>query len=336
MPIVQTRRHFLASARWPPAPRALSALVDPRRRGAAGDDARFGCVEDLPGICVAPRYIAEDLLRAEGFTDISYVAVPARRLSGGMHGARSISLMNFVAPVLVPMDAGDPITVLAGVHRRVLRAVRATSTSGRITDLKGKSVGVQALGSSQHIFLASMAAHVGLDPARTSTGSRVRRPKPWSSSPRARSMPSWLSARAPGTAGQQNRSRDRQQGARPALVAVLLLHGGGNTDFVREHPVATKRAMRAILKAADLCAADPERAAQRLVDGGFTQRYDYALQTLTDLPYDRWREYDPEDTMRFYALRLHEVGMIESSPNKLIADGTDWRFLNELKRELKA
>jgi NitT/TauT family transport system substrate-binding protein len=110
----------------------------------------------------------------------------------------------------------------------------------------------------------------------------------------------------------------------------------GNTDFVREYPVATKRVLRAILKAADFCAADPESAARRLVDDGFTQRYDYALQTLTDLPYDRWREYDPEDTMRFYALRLHEAGMITSSPNKIIADGTDWRFLNDLKRELKA
>ena len=49
-----------------------------------------------------------------------------------------------------------------------------------------------------------------------------------------------------------------------------------------------------------------------------------------------WREYDPEDTLRFYALRLHEAGMIKSSPNALLAEGTDWRFLNELKRELKA
>jgi NitT/TauT family transport system substrate-binding protein len=35
-------------------------------------------------------------------------------------------------------------------------------------------------------------------------------------------------------------------------------------------------------------------------------------------------------------LRLHEAGLIKSSPNKLIAEGSDWRFLNELKRELKA
>ena len=69
---------------------------------------------------------------------------------------------------------------------------------------------------------------------------------------------------------------------------------------------------------------------------GSRERYDYALQTLTELPYDSWREFDPEDSMRFYALRLHEVGMIKSSPNALLAEGTDWRFLNELKRELKA
>ncbi len=53
------------------------------------------------------------------------------------------------------------------------------------------------------------------------------------------------------------------------------------------------------------------------------------------MPYRKWREYNPEDTVRFYALRLHEVGMIKSTPQKLIAQGTDWRFLNELKRELK-
>ena len=59
-------------------------------------------------------------------------------------------------------------------------------------------------------------------------------------------------------------------------------------------------------------------------------------RSLTEVPYKSWRDYDAEDTLRFYALRLHEAGMIESSPNDIIADGTDWRFLNELKRELKA
>jgi NitT/TauT family transport system substrate-binding protein len=53
------------------------------------------------------------------------------------------------------------------------------------------------------------------------------------------------------------------------------------------------------------------------------------------LGYDRWREFDPEDSLRFYTLRMQETGMIKSSPQQIIADGTDWRFLDELKRELK-
>ena len=54
-----------------------------------------------------------------------------------------------------------------------------------------------------------------------------------------------------------------------------------------------------------------------------------------DVPYNRWRIYDPEDTIRFYSLRLQEAGMIRSSPQEIIANGADWSFLNELKRELK-
>jgi NitT/TauT family transport system substrate-binding protein len=65
-------------------------------------------------------------------------------------------------------------------------------------------------------------------------------------------------------------------------------------------------------------------------------RYDYALQGLTELPYARWRDYDPEDAMRFYSLRMRDVGMLKSSPQRIISQGADWRFLRELKRELKA
>jgi NitT/TauT family transport system substrate-binding protein len=109
-----------------------------------------------------------------------------------------------------------------------------------------------------------------------------------------------------------------------------------NREYAARYPVATKRVIRAVLKAADLCVGEPEVAARLIVEGGFTERYDYALQTLTEKPYGAWREYDAEDTLRLYALRLHELGMIKNSPQKIIANGTDWRFLNEVKRELKA
>ena len=55
------------------------------------------------------------------------------------------------------------------------------------------------------------------------------------------------------------------------------------TEFVQKHPVATKRALRAILKAADLCARETERVARFIVDKGFTPTYDHALQTIIDM-----------------------------------------------------
>src|SRR5881296_3451298 len=63
---------------------------------------------------------------------------------------------------------------------------------------------------------------------------------------------------------------------------------------------------------------------------------DALFQAEGFIPYGRWRDFDPIDTIRFYALRLHEAGMIKSSPQKILAQGTDWRFLNELRKELKA
>jgi NitT/TauT family transport system substrate-binding protein len=288
------------------------------------------------GICVAPIYIAEGLLRAEGFAEINYVAVP-----GGVASAQVTArgeadfLLNFAAPLLIPMDAGEPLTVISGAHVGCFELF-ANDTVHRIADLKDKSVGVQAIGSSQHVFLASMATYVGLDPNRDIN---------WVTSPSVKPKELFAEGKIDAFLGfppEPQEMRARNIGHVIVNSAIdspwsqyFCCMVAGNTNFVSEHPVATKRVLRAILKAVDFCAAEPERAAQRLVDGGFTPRYAYALQTLTDLPYDRWREYDPEDTMRFYALRLHEAGMITSSPNKIIAEGTDWRFLNELKRELK-
>jgi hypothetical protein len=146
-----------------------------------------------------------------------------------------------------------------------------------------------------------------------------------------------LSSRGPrgaGAARPQDRSHDSQPGHGQALVAVLLLHSVRQPG-VRPQP-SGQRFLRASLKAADICATEPERTAQRLVDLGFTERYDYALQTLTEISYASWREFDPEDAMRFYALRLHEVGMLKSSPNTILADGTDWRFPQRAQARAKA
>ena len=235
------------------------------------------------------------------------------------------------------LDAGQPITALAGVHVGCYELF-AHEPIRAISDLKGKKVGIpETLGSSGHLLLAVIAAQVGLDPHKDID---------WIVSLSGDFMETFADGKVDAFLGFP----PEPQELRARKVGRVILNtttdqpwshyfcctAYGNRDFVRAHPVATKRYLRAILKAADFCAAEPEQAAQQLVDAGFTGRYDYALQTLTEVPYGVWREYDPEDSMRFYALRLHEVGMIKSTPNAILAEGTDWRFLNELKRELKA
>jgi len=79
----------------------------------------------------------------------------------------------------------------------------------------------------------------------------------------------------------------------------------------------------------------PERAARLMVAKGIARNYQYTLQSVKEIGYPKWREYDPEDTIRYYALRLYEAQVVRSTPQKIIAENTDWRFLNELKEELK-
>jgi NitT/TauT family transport system substrate-binding protein len=287
-------------------------------------------------ICVAPEYVAEGLLQGEGFTEVQYVKKegtvdkPMALASGEV----DITLY-FSGPFLLQLEAGDPIVMLAGAHVGCFELFGTERVHG-IRDLKGKTVAVIGLGAPEHVFLASMAAYVGLDPRKDIT---------WVTHPPAEAgrllaegkidaflafapFPQELRAKRIGHV-LVNSSVDRP------WSQYFCCMVGGNREFVRKHPVATKRALRAILKAADICALEPERAAQLLVDNGDVSRYDDALQTMKEVPYGKWREYDPEDTVRFYALRLHEVGMIKSSPQKIIAQGTDWRFLKEIKKELK-
>jgi NitT/TauT family transport system substrate-binding protein len=110
-----------------------------------------------------------------------------------------------------------------------------------------------------------------------------------------------------------------------------------NREFVSRHPVATTRALGAILNGIDLTAHDPQAAVRFLVDKGYTTQYDYTLEAVTTIHAGGWRaDYNAEDTLRYYALRLYEAGMIRSSPDAIIARGTDWRFLSEVRRDRTA
>lgn len=134
--------------------------------------------------------------------------------------------------------------------------------------------------------------------------------------------------------------QQREQG-RAALPKQTARQGGGSGSRggSSQHEIKCTRdenALRAMLKAADVCSQNPEKVARYLGTKGIERRFDLAFEVLSQLPYGTWRDWSHEDSLRFHALRLKEVGLIQSNPNDLVTRSADWRFLNELKKELKA
>jgi NitT/TauT family transport system substrate-binding protein len=279
--------------------------------------------------------LADEFLPGEGFTEVQWVDMRGAAFTG-LTATGDIDFgMNFIGPTLTGLDAGDPLVLLSGVHVGCFELF-ASERVRAIRDLKDKTMAVRGWGGSDHVFIASILAYIGLDPQKD-----VR----WVVHPMAESTQLFAEGKIDAIAAMPPQSQE----LRARQIGHVLLNSTVDRPwsqyhccmlythkaFVQQYPVATKRVLRAILKAADVCTSEPERAAQFLVDKGYTKTYDYARETMQDVVYRQWREYDPEDTVRFYALRLQEAGMIKSSPQKLIAQGTDWRFFNELKRELK-
>jgi len=333
IPMTQNRRHFLAT---------LTAAGAAGLIGGPSLNAQDGRLETTTVrigravLCIAPQFVADELLRAEGFTDIRYDANESATQAVLALARGEIDFTtSFSPPLIVAIDAGDPITIVAGEH---VGCVELFAREGirSIADLKGKTVGVQGA-STQQAFMSGMASYVGLDPAKDIRWVTGSSPKP-------------LDLFAEGKIDAFLGKPPEPQELRARNIGHVIFNSAidrpwsqyfccmvaGHRDYVRKYPVATKRVLRAIIKAADLCATQPEWAARKIVDAGLTPRYDHALQTLKEIPYAKWREYDAEDTIRFYSLRLREAGFIKATPHKILADGTDWRFFNELKRELKA
>lgn len=291
-----------------------------------------------PGPCgTAPKLMAQDSLRGEGFTDLQYVVGKGGRPDEELLASGKIDLMTgFVGRYILRLDGGDATVILAGLHGGCYELF-GTDQVLSIRDLKGKRVAVTQLTSGRHLLFALMAAQVGLNPHKDIN---------WITEPAAKSIQLFAERKIDAFMAFPLEPQELRAKKIGRVVINMMMDRpwsqyfccmvAGNREFVRRNPVATKRALRAILRAADVCAREPERAARVLMDKGFAKNYEYALDAMKEIAYVKWREYDPEDTMRFYALRMQEVGMIKSSPQKIIAQGTDWRFLKELKKELKA
>jgi NitT/TauT family transport system substrate-binding protein len=309
--------------------RAQPALETKRIRLIVGED-----------ICFAPQFLAEELLRVEGFEQVEYVRMNYEEYpcaSAVVAAGKADFTQDAGTSLAYQIDLGKPVVVLGGVHAGCWQLI-GSSRVRAIRDLKGKRIPISATGSEEHLTISSVLAYVGMDPRRDVEFMKIPE------------FADQLKAFLAGSVDALFAFPPQPQRLRAEKVGHVIVDAtrdrpwnqyfccmvGTHRGFATRHPVATKRALRAMLKATDICAQDPQRAARFLVDRGYESNYETALKVLTDVPFGHWREFNPEETLRFHALRLREVGMIKSDPSRLISRGTDWRFLNELKRELKA
>ena len=267
--------YHAVSPRFPGHPVRGRRRGRPWRPGSLADEGppetttiRLACD---PTICLAP-----------GTSPRTCCARKASPISATCRGRLTLSTMvargeidfdlDTAAWVVSHLDAGEPITALAGVHSGCYELF-AHEPIRTISDLKGKRVGIQSSARAGTCYSRSWRRMSGSTRTRTSTGSPAPTGNPMELFAEGK-VDAFLGvpARAAGAARPQDRSRDPQHRPRTShgrsTSAAWLF---GNREFVRDHPVATKRVLRAILKAADICAAEPERAAQQLVDGGFTR-----------------------------------------------------------------
>jgi len=289
-----------------------------------------------PAICLAPQYLAEDLLRLEGFSEVEYVDIPTQKTVSLLEAGRADITMSAAPDVVSALDMGQGVLPLAGMHAGCYELF-VNGGIAAIKDLKGKSVVITGDDSTERLFISSIVAYVGVSP----------RDIRWIIIPSAdEAMQRFVDGKADAFlafAPQPQELRIKKVGRvildttmdRPWSQYFCCMVSA-RREFAQKYPGATKRALRAFLKAADICAREPERVARYLAAKGYEPRYEIGLEVLKSLPYARWRQSSPQDTLRFHALRLHEVGLIKSSPEKLIAQAADWRFVNELKKELKA
>jgi NitT/TauT family transport system substrate-binding protein len=288
-----------------------------------------------PANCIAPQYMAEPFLREEGFTDVQYPQLAPSNAFAKLAGGEIDFGVGYVALLSPFISEGAPFVMLGGLHLGCWHVV-ATGDIKSMRDLQGKTVSFIGPKFTDGLFMALTLANVGLD---------VNKDVKVVNHPPTEYARLLSSGEVDAVVALPPFSTDlRAKGIGRVIINSVVdppwsnyycCTAWANREWMKKNPVATKRALRAMMKGADVVNKDPEGAARFMVDRGYTNNYDYTCEILKEMPYDAWRDYDPVDSVRFYALRLKEAGIIKATPDEILEKGTDFRYLAALKNELK-
>ncbi|HEY2831129.1 MAG TPA: ABC transporter substrate-binding protein [Sporichthyaceae bacterium] len=314
-----------------------AAAVIPGKQSAAGPALETTSIRlhsIPPAICIAAEYMAEPFLREQGFTDVQYTPYASKDLLAHFAAGDIDFGIGYAAAFIPQIAAGAPLVMLGGVHVGCWE-VFATGDIKSMRDFKGKTVAITGPTFTDGIFMAMTLANVGLD-LRKDVKLVTYPPTEFArllSSGEVDAVVAFpptsndLTAKGIGHV-VLNSMTDAPWSGYYCCTAVV------HRSWMEKNPVATEAALRAVLKGADAVAKDPSAAAHTLVAHGFTPNEGYAHTALHQMPYHIWRDFDPEDSVRFYTLRLKEAGIIDRTPAQIIKQATNFSYLAQLKLEL--
>jgi NitT/TauT family transport system substrate-binding protein len=297
----------------------------------------------IPAACEPGLLLAADYLREEGFTDIRYVATSFVERGWLLNHEADISI-GHPEFLTASLDAGVPLVMLTGLHSGCLELWAAPGIQ-TIGELRGRKIAVRRADTSDQYYawFATMLGYVGIDPLKDVqfiTGGDGPGMNNAFIEGRADAVLTGaetgpLFRRLPKAPGKVILATMTDKPWSQYLCCTLV----AQRDWARQNPIATKRVTRAVLRATDRAAKDPGRAAHDVVAAGGV----FASHVITDeslvtdtmamCTYD-WRGLDPEETLRFFALRLADAKLITKTPQQLIAEGTDLAYMRQLRKEL--
>jgi NitT/TauT family transport system substrate-binding protein len=291
-----------------------------------------------PVACEAGMMLADDYLREEGFTDIRYVNTSFIERGWLLNREADVSLAH-PEFIVVSLDAGVPLVMLAGLHAGCFE-LWARPDIQSIGELRGKRIAVRRTDTSDQFYawFATLLAYIGIDPLKDvqfiaggdGPGMNSAFIEGRSDAVLTGSATGPRFKRLPKSPGHVILETMTDKPWSQYLCCTLV----AQRDWARQNPIAAKRVTRALLRATDRAAKDPARAAHDAVAaGGDFADESLVRETMAMCSYN-WRELDPEESMRFFALKLGDVKLITSTPQQLIDKGTDLTYMRQLRREL--
>jgi NitT/TauT family transport system substrate-binding protein len=299
--------------------------------------------------CEGWTWFIEDLLREEGFTNVQITGI------GKIHTGEADIGATFGNDLVHKIDAGLPYVVIGGTHTGC-NQLWALPGINSIRDLRGKRIDVYSTKAGMdpvYGMWVSLLATFGIAPSEVRFRDLSQNPAPGAPAdqaplhgPPSPIIQNFLAGQSDAVLayvdqGPALRANPKNPGH---LIFDMMMDKPwsqyycclltATRDYATAYPWATKRATRAVLRGIDIVVKDRKAAVDAAVRKGYTQDGKLLLEAIQDMPYP-WREYDPADSLLYFALQLADAKLLKKTPRQIVAEGTDLAFFRQMQKELK-